>query len=142
MPSKIWNKYKIIQEINSNSNIKTYLARLEPIVKEIIPKDKDDYHKISERLNILKKEKDIYEILEEDNKIYIISDNNKEILLKIDELILSEELNIKKEGIIYGQGNPITKEEIDELFSKDKSMCKISYEKLDNKKGKGTGFFF
>ena len=35
----------------------------------------------------------------------------------------------------------ITKKEIDELLKKDKSMCKISFETLDNKKGKGSGFF-
>ena len=35
----------------------------------------------------------------------------------------------------------ITKKEIDELLEKDKAMCKISFETLDNKKGKGSGFF-
>ena len=42
MASKIWNKYTKLSEINSNSNsnIKTYLARIEPIIKEInIQKD-------------------------------------------------------------------------------------------------------
>ena len=68
MPSTIWNKYKLIKEISSNSGIKTYSARLEPIIKEIKPKDKDDYHAISERLEQLKAQLDIYEIIEEDNK--------------------------------------------------------------------------
>ena len=36
----IWNKYKIIKEIDSKSNVKTYLTRIEPIVKEIILKIK------------------------------------------------------------------------------------------------------
>jgi predicted KAP-like P-loop ATPase len=78
MPSKIWNKYKIIKEINSNSNIKTYLARIEPIIKEIIPKNKDDYYRIYERLEKLKEEINIYEIIEENEKIYIVIDNNDE----------------------------------------------------------------
>ena len=43
MPSKIWNKYKIIKEIKNNSNIKTYLTKIEPIIKEIIPKNKEEY---------------------------------------------------------------------------------------------------
>jgi len=38
MPSKIWNKYEVIKEIEDNSNIKTYLTKIEPIAKEIIPK--------------------------------------------------------------------------------------------------------
>ena len=100
MPSTIWSKYKILQEIDTKSNIKTYLARLEPVIKEITPKDKDEYYTIYERLEKLKVELDIYEIIEENEKFYIVSDNNDEILSKIDQLILSDELDIKKEGII------------------------------------------
>ena len=137
----IWNKYKIIKEIDSKSNIKTYLTRIEPIIKEIIPKDKDDYYIIIERLDKLKEEYNIYEIIEENEKIYIVLENNEEILLNIDKLIISDELNIKKESIIEGHGNPITKNEIFNLFKLEKSMCKISYETIKGKKGKGSGFF-
>jgi len=131
----------MIKEIKSNSNIKTYLTRIEPIIKEIIPKNKDDYYIISERLDKLKEELNIYEIVEENERIYIVIDNNEELLLKIDKLILSNELDIKKEGIIQGHGRPITKDEIFNLFKMEKSMCKILYETLDGKKGKGSGFF-
>ena len=141
MPSTIWKKYKLIKEISSNSGIKTYSARLEPIIKEIIPKDKDDYQAISERLEQLKAQLDIYEIIEEDLKFYIVAENNDELLSQIDKLILSDESIIKKEGIIQGHGSPITIEEINKLFEKDKAMCKISYETLDKKQGKGSGFF-
>ena len=141
MPSKIWTKYKIIKEIKSDSNIKTYLTRIEPIIKEIIPKNKDNYCVISEKLAKLKEEFNIYKIIEENERIYIIMDNNDEILLKIDKLILSDELNIKKEGIIQGHGRPITKDEIFNLFKMEKSMCKITYETIDGKIGKGSGFF-
>ena len=55
MASKIWSKYKKIKEIGTNSNIKTYLTRIELIVKEIIPKNKDDYYIIIEILVKLKK---------------------------------------------------------------------------------------
>ena len=141
MPSKIWNKYKIIKEIKSNSNIKTYLTRIEPIIKEIIPKNKDDYYRIYERLEKLKEELNIYEIIEENERIYIVIDNNDELLLKIDKLILSDELDIIKEGNIKGHGRPITKDEILNLIKMEKSMCKISYETIDGKIGKGSGFF-
>ena len=140
MPSTIWDKYKLIKEISSNSGIKTYSARLEPIIKEIIPKDKDDYQAISERLEHLKAQLDIYEIIEEDFKFYIVSENNDELLSKIDKLILSNESTIRKEGIIKGRGSPLTKKEIDELFEKGKAICKISYETFDNKRI--FGFFF
>ena len=90
----IWNKYKIIKEIDSKSNIKTYLTRIEPIIKEIIPKDKDDYYIIIERLDKLKEELNIYEIIEENEKIYIVLENNEEILLNIDKLSYSFNLFI------------------------------------------------
>ena len=141
MTSTIWKKYEILKEISSNSSIKTYLARIEPIIKEIIPKDKDDYQAISERLEQLKAQLDIYEIIEEDCKFYIVAENNEKLLSKIDKLILSNESATKKEGIIKGHGSPITKKELTELFEKDKAMCKISYETLDKKQGKASGFF-
>jgi len=145
MPSKIWNKYKKIKEIESNSNIKTYLARIEPLIIEIISKNKYDYYIIIENLEKLKLElKDglnIFEIIEENEKIYIVIDNNDELLLKINKLILSDELDIMKEGIIQGHGRPITKNEIFDLFKMEKSMCKIFYEAMNGKIGKGSGFF-
>jgi len=64
----------MIKEIKSNSNIKTYLASIEPIIKEIIPKNEDDYFTIFERLEKIKEEEEIniYEIIEENERIYII----------------------------------------------------------------------
>ena len=82
MPLKIWDKYTMIKEIESNSNIKTYLTKIEPIVKKIIPKNEDDYYYIIkerlEKIKIeLKNELIIYEIIEENEKIYIAMDNIK-----------------------------------------------------------------
>ena len=82
MPS-IWNKYTKIKEINSNQNVKTYLTRIEPLIKEITPKDKDDYEIIYDSLYNLKNELNIHDIIEENDKIYVIVDNNKEINDKI-----------------------------------------------------------
>ena len=49
---------------------------------------------------------------------YIVIDNNDELLSKIDKLILSDKLDIRKESIIQGHGRPITKDEILDLFKK------------------------
>jgi len=140
MTSKI---YKMIKEIKSNTNIKTYLTLIEPIVKEIKPKNKDDYYIIIERLENIKEEEEIniYDIIKENERIYIVLNNNDELLSKIDKLILSDELEIRKESIIEGHGRPIIKEEIFNLFKIYKSMCKISAEKDNGEKGKGSGFF-
>jgi len=144
MPSKIWAKYKMKKEIESkNSNIKTYLARIELIIKEIIPKNKDDYYTIIERIEKIKEEKEIniYETIEENERIYIVIDNNKELISEIEKLILSDELDIEKEGIVKGHGRPITKKEIYDLLEMEKSMCKISYETEKGEIGRGSGFF-
>ena len=109
MPMNIWNKYKKIKEISSNSKIKTYSVRIEPIIKEIIPKDIGDFYLIKDRLTNLCYEFKIYEIIEEEERIYVVIDNDEELNLKIDKLILSDKLEIQKEGIIQGHGNPISK---------------------------------
>ena len=139
MPSTIWNKYKKLKEINNNSNIKTYLARIEPIIKEILPKNKDEYYTIYEHLEEFKEK--IYEIVEENQKIYIVIDNNEELMKRIDDLILSD--NIIKQVEIEGK-KAISKNEIFNLFKMEKSMCKIKTEIIKNNKlcdGIGTGFF-
>ena len=68
MPTTIWNKYEIIQEINTNSYIKTYLTKINPIVKEILPKDIEDYYRIKELLEKIKNQLKIYEIIEENER--------------------------------------------------------------------------
>ena len=71
MPEKIWNKYEKIKEIdNKNPNIKTYLVKIEPIIKEIKPKDKSDYISIHQKIKKLKNEIEIFDIIEENEIIY------------------------------------------------------------------------
>ena len=126
----IWNKYKMIKELYSNENIKTYKAKIEPIIKEITPRNMDEYDNI---LYYLQNYKDlIYEIIEENNKIYAVLLNDN---------INLENINIIKEG--YKDNNsPIAKHEINELLLKEKAMCKIILDKIENNsKVYGTGFF-
>ena len=64
------------------------------------------------------------------------------MITEIDKILLSNEINIKKESI--DKGKSISKNEIINLLKMEKSMCKINYEKYENnkiKKGKGSGFF-
>ena len=84
MPSTIWNKYKKVKEIENNSNIKTYLTRIEPIIKEISYKNRNEYYVIRDKIERIKDKIKIYDIIEEDDKIYIVIENNKDITLEID----------------------------------------------------------
>ena len=141
MPENIWNKYEKIKEIdNKNSNVKTYLAKIEPIIKEIKPKDKKDYISIYQKLEKIKNEIKIFDIIDENDIIYIVIENNEEINNKVDKMLI-EKLEIKKEGIVEGHGTPITKNEILKLFEMEKSMCKIESISKENEKTKGSGFF-
>ena len=142
MGSLLCNKYKILKELNSKPNIKTYLTRVEPIIKEIIPKNKEEASLIKENLEIIKNEIKIYETIEENDKFYIVIDNNDEIISKFDALILSHDLKFKNRGLYFNHS--VTKDEVLELFKLEKLMCKISFGKTVNneiKEENGTGFF-
>ena len=146
MPEKIWEKFeklKTIDDKNFDENfvIKTYLTRIQPIVKEIKAKDKYDYILISQRIEKLKHKIKIYDIIEENDIIYIVLDNNEELNNKVDELLFSEKLDIKKEVITEGHGAPIKKNEIFELFKMEKSMCKIENINKNGERQTGSGFF-
>ena len=121
MPS-IWEKYQKIEEMDSNSKIKTYKAKIEPIIKEIIPEDEKDYFKIKGRLENIKRKYQIIEIIEEKDKFYIVINKDDKLISKIDELLLTDELNIQKEGKILGHGDPITKNEILNLLKMEQSI--------------------
>ena len=136
MPEKIWNKYEKIKEIdNKNPNIKTYLVKIEPIIKEIKPKDKSDYISIHQKIKKLKNEIEIFDIIEENEIIYIVIENNEKLNNKVNE-VLTGKVDIKNEDNRKGQCAPITKDEIFKLFEKEKSMCTI-----EDEKNKGSGFF-
>ena len=98
-----------------------------------------------ERLERLKLKEDlkIYEIIEENNKIYLVVKYDEEKNKRIDEIILKDEYSIKKECILEGNGEPMSKEEILNLFKFEESMCKIRFKNLTNnelREGKGIGF--
>ena len=126
----IWNKYKMIKEINSKGNIKAYKAKIEPIIMKITPRNEYEYNNI---LNNLQNYKDIiYKIIEENNIIYVILLNDN---------INLDNINIIKEGYI-NNNSPITKTKVNELLLKEKAMCKIISDKKENNSNlNGTGFF-
>ena len=100
MLSSIWDKYSILKEINKNSYIKTYLTKLEPIVKEIIPKNHYEFLLIKGRLESIKNIIKIYDIIEENDIIYTVIDNDDELISKFDRLMSLDKLTIKKEAVL------------------------------------------
>ena len=143
MPS-IWRKYQKIELMDSNSKIKTYKAKIEPIIKEIIPEDKEEFYRIKEKLKFIEQNYEIIEMIEQEDKFYIVINKDDEIIYKIDNLLLTDDLYIKKESKIEDHGNVIPKSEIFNIFKKESAMCKIVYENIDKgllESGHGSGFF-
>ena len=93
------NKYTKIEEINSYYNIKTILAKIDLMIKVITSKDIYEYDSIKENLENLKNVNGIHEIIEKNNKIYIVIENNQEAISEIDKLIL------EKQDILSERGN-------------------------------------
>ena len=122
----------IIKLIGKNENIETYEAQMKILVKKIKIKDENDkfYYK-----SYLFNNNKIYDIIEENDYIYIYYDCEE----NIDELLNLKEI---KECVVKGHCDPITKDEIDELFKKEKAMCKIESLDKENDPIIGTGFFF
>ncbi len=142
--TSIWNKYTKNKEISkTNSKIKTYSVIFKLIIKEITYQNEIECLSIYEKLNRLKYEIKIYDIIQENNIIYVVLDNDEEISKRIDKEIIPE--SIIKEVMLLELGNPIKKKEIVALFEMEQAMCKIKSKKSlkDNELINivGTGFF-
>ena len=128
---KLSNKKLLKKGFNSEQ----YEAYMKIFIRKIKINSEDDAFLYK---NLLSSNNQIYNISYDTNFLYIYYDIN----LNIDEL-----LSIKyiKEGIIKGHCQPIKKKEINELFKKEGSMCKINFKKInDNNQLEdciGTGFF-
>jgi surface protein len=137
---KFSEKYLKVKEIKNSNNYYVEL-KIKLITKEI--KNKDDiifFNNLFKNSNI-KDQIYIYDIIEENNILYVIS--TKENISKI-EHILNNKSNLQREGIVFNNTKPITKNEIDHLYKHENSMCKIRMETIINNEtvnGVGTGFF-
>ena len=136
----IWEKYSKITELGSNNqNCKNYLSVLKVIIKEIIPKDNNEYSSIKNKLEYIKHSNffKIYDIIEELGKIYIVIDDNNQDLEKFN-LILNRH---NEEGNVLNKELPISKKEINNLFKMETAICRIYFQDKNLNPGKGTGFF-
>ena len=126
---------KIISTNNQKKTI-TYNGKLPLFIKEILYKDNKERALILNKIKKLTKELGIkiLDSFEEDNKIFIIFYENQQIIDDLFDSPYYEDINL--EGCIEGHSIPIKKKEINNLFSKEISTCKIV-----NGNKKGTGFF-
>ena len=136
-------KKLINQQITyKNNNSITYKGQLPIFIKEI------KFNDLKERNSILKKiqklkyelEMEIIDYIKENEKIYILFFENEDIINSIFEL--KEE--IIEEGYVERHSGPLRKTEINNIFGKELSLCKIHFKKKKNnviENAVGTGFF-
>ena len=117
--------------IEKKDNIETYEGSMKIKIKKlIIRNDYELYH-----FKSILKYKKIYDIIKDDNKLYIYYDINE----NIDDIINQSEH--KEVKINCGALN---RDEILNLFNKEDAMCKIGSQKIKNGKLEnvsGNGFF-
>ena len=137
---------KKITYINENRSNITYKGQLPIFIKEIKFENIKEKFSIIKKIEILRNEFEInmLEYIEENKKIYILFCEKEDI---IDNLFESNEEIIEEiiqEAYVYGHSAPIKKKEINNLFEKELSLCKINFKKKDFNEIKnaiGTGFF-
>jgi hypothetical protein len=141
------SKYSIIKKLDpkkgiNNFNSNYYLVNKKDsfLMKEIIPKDKEEKSKI---INLIKEIKintilKIYDEFEKDERLYIIIENTEKSLDNLEQLL--NEPNSQEEGIIRGQARPLTKRDVLQLYEKESAMCKIHSKNIMGNI-MGTGFF-
>ena len=134
------DKYSKGNEIGNTGNYYVEL-KIKLISKDITDKNEIIFFNNLLLNSNLKEQVYIFDIIEENNILHIIS--TIENITKLENL-LNKKSNIKKEGILFQNSKPITKKEINDLYNHEKSMCKIKIETIINNKivnGIGTGFF-
>ena len=128
-----------IQLIERNSNIETFSANLRIIIKKVYTNNITEALLYKLTLLEYKKRRKIYDVIEENNILYIYLDPSE----NINDLLFNK-IKIEKELVVEGHCAPITKNELNELIKKEESLCKIKLNKIINNEltnCKATGFF-
>ena len=141
---EFWNNLFDIKLIENNDNIETYEANMKILFKKI--KSKNEKEAVFYKQKLLNKK--------ENMKIYnIIYDKKNNYIFCFYDLLEKEKMNLiinhnknveEKDATLEGYCEPLSKNEILVLFSKEEAMCKIQINKvIDNKPviNKGSGFF-
>ena len=137
----VWEKYNKLEECDNenNDNFKTYLVQKNYYMKEIPFKDDEDKLSVLGKIEIMKNEIKIYDIIEEQSSIYIVIDYEKDQINKFDSLYNNNAF--KCESIIKGHASYSNLSEIQKLYKKGENKIVKFDIKYNNKRIRGTGFF-
>ena len=118
------------KKLDQTDNIGTYEADLKIQVKKIQVKDEEKLLFYMNFLSTHKYERNIYDIIKEDNIIYVYLDTNE----NIDDLLFEAEDTYKIKQASRGGPPCLTKKSFEEIFDLEKAMCKIKLQRKKNGK--------
>ena len=112
----IWEKYNKLEECNDQNNetFKTYRVRKDYFIKEIPFKTDEDKLSILGKIDIIKNEIKIYDIIEEQFYIYVVIGCENDQLNKFNDIYNNN--GFKCESIIKGQPSYSNLSEIQKLY--------------------------
>ena len=137
----VWEKYNKLEECNEqdNDNFKTYRVQRDYFIKEIPFQTDEDKLSILGKIDIIKNEIKIYDIIEEQFCIYVVIGCENDQINKFNDIYNNN--GFKCESIIKGQPSYSNLSEIQKLYKKGESkIVKIDI-KYNNQRIRGTGFF-
>ena len=141
---EFWNNLFDVKLIENNGNIETYEANMKILIKKIKSKNEKEAVFFKQKLLNKKENMKIYNIIYDVINNYIICSYDPLEKEKMN-LIINNNKNVEeKEATLEGHCDPLSKNEISNLFSKEEAMCKIEINKVIYNKPeaiKGSGFF-
>ena len=138
----IWEKFKKLEEYENQNNdkFKTFRVQKEYYLKQLPYQTDEEKFSILGKIEIMKNEIKIYDIIEEEFCVYVLIECENEQLNKFDNLFNNSSFHC--ESTVKGQGKYSKLFEIKKLYDKgENKIVKIDIIN-NNKKVKGTGFFF
>ena len=141
---EFWNNLLDVKLIENKDNIETYEANMKILVKKIKSKNEKEAVFYKQKLLNKKEKMKIYNIIYDEINNYIICSYDPLEREKMNLIINNNKNEEEKEATLEGHCDPLSKNEISVLFSREEAMCKIEINKVIYNKLeaiKGSGFF-
>ena len=138
----VWDKYtKVEKSNNSQSNISTFKAKKDFLIKEINFQNEEEKLTKLGAIEQIKNEIKIHDVIVEDNYIYVALDYDDKSSEKFDKIFNLTKEGFKSESIIKSNGKYSNFLEIKKMYEKGENKI-VKFElKKNGKLIRGTGFF-
>ena len=138
----VWDKYTKLEKSNNNqSNINTYKAKKDFLIKEVEFKNEEEKLINLGAIEQIKNEIRVYETILDINYIYVAIDSDEKSSEKFEQILKLSKTGFKNESIIKSNGKYSNFSEIQKIYEKGGNKM-VKFELKNNGKTyRGTGFF-